>query len=83
MAMTTDYGTYAWAAEQLDVSLRQVGRYVNDGLLSVVVPRCGARESRRHKRMLAVSEVLELKTVRARMKSGAVKTVDRSDELEG
>lgn len=55
-------GTYAWAAEQLGVSVTQIGRYVKDGLLAVSSPKCGARESSR--RFLDVDEVLAFKAAR-------------------
>lgn len=55
-------GTYAWAAEQLDVSVSQVGRYVRDGLLTAWSPKCGSQESSR--RFLDVDEVLAFKAAR-------------------
>jgi predicted site-specific integrase-resolvase len=57
-----EHATYAWAAEQLSVSVQQVGRYVRDGVLSVSSPRCGKRETSR--RLLDVDEVLRLKAAR-------------------
>jgi hypothetical protein len=64
-----DHATYAWAAEQLGVSVQQVGRYVRDGLLSVASPKCGRHESSR--RLLSVDEVLEFKRARAVVGRGA------------
>jgi hypothetical protein len=59
-----DFGTYAWAAEVLGLSVRQVDRYVRQGILRGVQPRCGSRESARHKRMVDVEAVLTLKAAR-------------------
>lgn len=55
-------GTYAWAAEQLGVSVTQVGRYVRDGLLTAHSPKCGSRESER--RFLDVDEVFAFREAR-------------------
>lgn len=55
--------TFAWAAEHLGVSVQQVGRYARDGVLTVVVPKCGQRESTR--RWLSTEEVRELRRARA------------------
>lgn len=60
----SDWGSYAWAAEQLNMSVRQVGRYVQAGTLTAYTPRIGARESKRHKRMVSVEDVLALKRAR-------------------
>lgn len=54
-----DYCTIAWAAEYLGVSLRTVTRAVAGGALTAVTPRTGARESKRHKRMLLTEQVRE------------------------
>lgn len=62
--MPSDWATMAWAAEQLGVSLRQVGRYVQAGILTAYTPRCGSRETHRHKRMVSVDEVRDLKRAR-------------------
>lgn len=59
-----DFGTYAWAAEVLGLSARQVGRYVAAGILAGSQPLCGSRESARTKRMVNVEDVLELKRAR-------------------
>ena len=58
------WGTYAWAAEQLGLSVRQVGRYVRDGILTASRPRVGSRESARTKLMVSVDAVMELKRAR-------------------
>jgi hypothetical protein len=60
----SEWGTYGWAAEVLGLSLRQVGRLVKAGTLSERTPRCGARESARHKRLVSVEQVLALKAAR-------------------
>ena len=54
-----DYCTIAWAAEHLGVSPRTVGRAVAAGALKAVTPRCGSRETKRHKRMLLTAQVQE------------------------
>jgi hypothetical protein len=59
-----DFGTYAWAAEVLGLSVRQVGRYVSVGILHGAQPLCGSRESARTKRMVNVEDVLALKRAR-------------------
>lgn len=64
IATSADFGTYAWAAEQLGVSVRQVGRYVNAGLLTSERPLCGSRESARTKLMVRCDQVRELKRAR-------------------
>jgi predicted site-specific integrase-resolvase len=60
----TDWGTMAWAAEQLGVSIRQVNRYIEAGTLEVFTPRCGTRETKRHKRVVSCEQVRELKRAR-------------------
>jgi predicted site-specific integrase-resolvase len=60
----TDWGTMQWAAEMLGVSVRQVNRYVAAGRLTMVTPRCGARETKGYKRMVSVAQTLELKRAR-------------------
>lgn len=57
-----EVGTYAWAAEQLGVSVQQVGRYVKDGVLMARSPRCGSTETSR--RLLDVDEVFRLRDAR-------------------
>jgi hypothetical protein len=59
-----DFGTYAWAAETLGLSVRQIGRYVKVGILHGAQPMCGAGESARTKRMVNVEDVLALKRAR-------------------
>jgi hypothetical protein len=59
-----DFGTYAWAAEVLGLSVRQVGRYVTAGILHGAAPLCGSRESARTKQMVDVEQVLALKRAR-------------------
>jgi hypothetical protein len=60
----SDWGSFAWAAEQLDVSVRQIARYVQAGTLTAYTPRIGARETKRHKRMVSVDDVQALKRAR-------------------
>jgi hypothetical protein len=60
-----DFGTYAWAAELLGVSVRQVGRYVAAGVLDSARPLCAVRESARTKLMVRADQVRELKRARA------------------
>jgi hypothetical protein len=52
-----DYCTVAYAAELAGVSIRTVVRAVGDGVLVATRPRCGSRESARHKLMLHTSQV--------------------------
>jgi hypothetical protein len=59
-----DFGTYAWAAELLGLSVRQVCRYVAAGILDGAQPLCGSHESARTKRMVDVDQVLALQQAR-------------------
>ena len=52
-----DYCTVAYAAELAGVSIRTVTRAVSDGILAATKPRCGSRESARHKLMLSTPQV--------------------------
>jgi hypothetical protein len=54
-----DYCTVAYAAELAGVSIRTVTRAVGDGVLASTRPRCGSRESTRHKMMLHTHQVRE------------------------
>jgi len=60
-----DYCTAAWAAEHMGVSVRTVLRAVRDGKLAAVTPRCGQKETKRHKRMLLTVQVQEYGRARA------------------
>lgn len=59
-----DFGTYAWAAEVLGLSVRQVARYVQAGILNGAQPLCASRESARTKRLVCVEDVLILQRAR-------------------
>jgi DNA-binding transcriptional MerR regulator len=65
-----DWCTVAYAAEQLDVSQRQIMRYVSEGVLTAHQPRVGSRESARHKRVLSTAQVRELRNARVVMGRG-------------
>lgn len=54
-----DWCTYAYAAEQLHVSMRTIGRMVADGRLSGFRPLIGSHESPRHKTILYVPQLRE------------------------
>jgi hypothetical protein len=68
LASPKDWCTLAYAAEVLGVSLRQVGRYVADGVLQGYRPRVGARESSRSHLILHVEEVIRLRDARRLIK---------------
>jgi hypothetical protein len=78
LASPSDWCTMAYAAELLGVSLRQVGRYVADGVLQGYRPRVGTRESTRHKMILHVDEVRRLRDAREVVK-GAPRAEGGSD----
>jgi hypothetical protein len=71
IASPQDWCTAAYAAELLDVSLRQIWRYTQEGKLHAYRPRVGSRESARHKVMLSVDEVLAFRDARAIVKGMA------------
>lgn len=54
-----DWCTYAYAAEQLGVSLRTIARMVSDGRLAGFRPLLGKHESPRHKTILYVPQLRE------------------------
>lgn len=66
-----DWCTIAAAAERLDVSQRTIARMIGDGVLQAFMPIVGSRESSRHKTLLYMPEVLELRAARDRVKGNA------------
>jgi hypothetical protein len=69
----TDYCTFAWAAELLGVSQRQVYRIALAGKLDLFRPLVGSRESSRAHRMLSTEQVRDFARARSLTKKVAMR----------
>jgi len=73
MADPRDWCTYAFAAEQLNVSMRTVARMIAEGKLTAYRPLTGSRESPRHKTLIYVPQLMEYKQALQRVRGDDVK----------